>query len=126
MWRSVITIGQRFLQEYFGSLAISRLRQVEIHSLAMGVHSAEQVHPLAGDPDEGFVHVPGRGFPLYLALQASVQFRAVRLSPAPNGGMVDSHAPLRHQLFHVTQTQAEPQIPSDASHDDVRLELAFP
>jgi hypothetical protein len=92
----------------------------------MGVHSAEQVHPLAGDPDEGFIHVPGRGFPLYLALQASVQFRAVRLSPAPDGGMVDSHAPLRHQLFHVTQTQAEPQIPSDASHDDVRLELAFP
>src|SRR5262249_16700563 len=95
------------LQEDLGSFAISRLRQVEIDGLAMGFKSAEQVHPFAGDPDEGLIDVPGRGFPLYFALQPPVDLRTVGLSPAPDGRVIDRQASLCHEFLEISQVQGE-------------------
>jgi hypothetical protein len=35
--------------------------------LILSIDRPEQVHPLASDPNEGLIHVPGRRFPLHLA-----------------------------------------------------------
>ena len=65
VWRRVVGIGHRPFKEELGGFAIARLRQVDVHSLAVAVHRAEQVHLFTGDPDKGLIHVPGRGFALH-------------------------------------------------------------
>src|SRR5215472_8067886 len=44
LWRWIVRIGHRSSQEQLGGFAIARLRQVEIHGLALAVHRPEQVH----------------------------------------------------------------------------------
>jgi len=112
------------LQEQLGSFAIARLRQVEVYGLAMD--GTEQILLFTGDANESLIHMPSRRFPLHFPLKPVQYFRTVTLGPAPDGGMVDGQASLRHQLFNLSQAQAESAVPSDARNDDVRLELSLP
>jgi hypothetical protein len=49
------------VQKRFGRLTISRFRQIEIDGVAVAVHGTEQIHPPSGDPNVGFIHMPGGG-----------------------------------------------------------------
>src|SRR5215471_12076530 len=114
MWRWIVRIGHRSSQEQLGGFAIARLRQVEIHGLALAVDLAEQVHLFAGDSNERLVHVPRRGFPLHFTAKPPHHFWTVPLDPTPDGRMVDGHASLCHQSFKVSQAQAESAVPPNA------------
>ena len=82
-WRLVVRIGQGLFQEQLGSFAIPRLRQVEVHGLALAIDGTKQVLPLPGDPNEGFIHVPSGRFAFHFSLRSTVDFWTVGLSPPP-------------------------------------------
>src|SRR5215467_9416910 len=52
--RPIVGIGQSLFEEDLGRFPVARLRQVEIDRLAVCIHGAEQIHPLAGDPNKDF------------------------------------------------------------------------
>ena len=55
---------------------------------------------------------------------AAVQFRCVPLHPASDRDVIHAEVALRHDLFEVSQAQAEPEIPPDAQDDDLRFEMS--
>jgi hypothetical protein len=62
------------------TLAASRSRvserYIEVHALFTAVDGPEQVHSPPGDAHKSLIHVPRRGLPLHLALQAAVNLPA--------------------------------------------------
>jgi hypothetical protein len=92
--RGVIRICHRSLEEDLRSFAVSRLRQIEVHRLAAAVNGTEQVTPTAGDPNIGFIDVPGRALALQVAGELPIHFRPIGLCPAPDGGVINSEATL--------------------------------
>jgi hypothetical protein len=53
--RTIIGIGQGLFQKVLGRFAVPRFGKVEIHGLTMLIDDKKQVHPLAGNPNEGFI-----------------------------------------------------------------------
>jgi len=68
----IVGIRQGSLEEGLSRFTVPRFRQVEIDRLPAAIDSAEQVHPTAGDPHEGFIDVPCGRLPLDVAAEAAV------------------------------------------------------
>jgi hypothetical protein len=126
IWRSVVRIGQSLFQKPLGRFAVTRLRSGEVYGLTLGIDSAKQVHPLAGDANERLIPMPSRGFALYLSLQSTIDLRTIGLSPPLNGGVIDRQAPLRHEFLEISQAESESAVPAHTGHDYVRFEFALP
>src|SRR5688572_25202814 len=52
------------------------------------------------------------------------QFRCVPLNPPPDGDVIHAEIALGHQLFHVAQAEAKPEIATDTENDNVRFEMS--
>ena len=55
--------------------------------------------------------------------ESLVQFRAVALNPAPNGGMVRFQAALNQQFLDIAERERTPQIPTDRTQNEYGLGL---
>ena len=56
------------------------------------------------------------------AARAASALRSEPLDPPIHRHVVDLHAALGQELFHVTVGEAEPQVPPDRQGDDLRRE----
>ena len=54
---------------------------------------------------------------------AAVQFRRIALNPTPDGDVVNAQVSLSHNFFKLAEAQRIPQVPADAQHNDLGLEL---
>jgi hypothetical protein len=111
----IIRRCQSPIEESLGSRRIPALREMELERAAARVHGPEQIHPEPGDPNLGLIDTPARTRPFQLLPDSAVQFGSIALHSAPDRGV----ASFRHELFQITITHGEAEIPADAEGDDL-------
>ena len=84
----------------------------EVNRRTGGVHSPVQIHPLALNPDVGFIRPPTVVGWFESPTQTLFHFRAIALDPPPDGDVIGAQAPLDEQLFDVAVRKGNAQVSS--------------
>src|SRR5260221_9727608 len=108
---------QRFHQEAFGGLGISRRAQEKLERVPFGIDGSVQVHPDFLHLDVRLIHSPGVIGGFEMRSTALVEFRGIPLDPAVDGRMIDAESALSHHLFQVAVAQCIAQVPADAQEN---------
>jgi hypothetical protein len=53
-----------------------------------------------------------------------IKFRSVALNPTPDGHVIHTDVPFRHDLFEITQAQSISKITTNAQNDDLGFEMS--
>src|SRR5262249_61827740 len=86
-------------------LCISVLHEQKVNSLPVLIHGAIEVIPLAFDPDVCFIQTPTDPDGPLVAVKNLFQLGTVFHHPALDGGVIDWHATLLHEFFHMPVAQ---------------------
>jgi len=91
-----------------------------IKGIAVLINRAPEILSLALNRDKDFVDVPGIAQASLLFFELACVGRPKLPAPLPNGFIGGGDASFGEQLFHFTETEAEPMIEPDGVTDDFR------
>src|SRR5262245_55267819 len=112
-----------FLQKPERRLFIAMLGQQKVNGLAVFVHGAVEVVPLAFDLDVGLIHQPAHLPRLFASMERLFQRRTVFDDPALDRGVIDLYAALFHQFFDMPIAQEIRDIPAHTHQDNILGEM---
>src|SRR5215813_15050966 len=115
--------ADRLGQEAFRGLLIALLRQQKVNRLAMLIHGAIEIAPLACHADVGLVHAPAAPHGALAAVKGLCQWGAVFDHPALDRRAVGGDPAFFQALFHLAIAQGIRHIPSPACEDHLRWEM---
>ena len=104
---------QQFPKDPDGGAPIPSRLDEDVEDFAVLVHGSPRVLSAPVARDEELVEVPGVA-QATASLSESVRVGpSERLTPLADGLVSDGDAPLDEEVFHISQTQAEPKVESD-------------
>ena len=96
--------------------------QIELHGVALSIHGAVQIHPLAPNLDERFIDSPA---PSYRSLESAPALFArfgIANHPTQDCGVRNRQAPLTKNHDQIPVAEFEAKIPAKAEENDVVFE----
>jgi len=116
--------ADRFLEQPEGRLCVSMLRQQKVNGLAVLVHGAIEIAPLAFDFDGRLVHAPADPRRALAAVQGFFQERVVFDHPPVDGGVIHVDPTFQHEFFDVARAQGVGDLPADTQQNNVWREMS--
>src|SRR5215831_21409175 len=115
--------ADRLLQQPERGLCVPVLRQQKVHGLAVLIHGAIEIVPLAFDLHVGLVHAPADPHRTFPAMKRLFQQGTVFHHPALDSRMVDRYAALLHEFFYMPVAQGIGHVPPHPHENDVLWEM---
>src|SRR5262249_32129576 len=95
----------------------------KVNGLAMFVHGAIEVVPLALHLDVGLVHPPADPHWTLAPMERLLQLRAVFDDPPVNGGVIYVDSTFLHEFFDMARAQRIRHVPADTHQNDLFREM---
>src|SRR4030095_2900502 len=100
------------------------LGEQKVNGLAMFVHRAVEIAPLALHLDVGLVHPPADPHWTLAPMKRLFELWTIFDDPPINGGVIHLHSPFLHEFFDMARAQRVRHIPADAHENDVWWEMS--
>jgi site-specific DNA recombinase len=115
--------ADRLAEEARGGLLISVGGEEEVNGLSHLIDSAIEVAPLPFDLDVRLIHPPTDPHRPLAAVERGFELGTILHHPTVDGGVVDRHTALLHQLFDMTRAQGIGDIPPHTGQDNILREM---
>src|ERR1700738_5480663 len=114
---------RRMGKEPLGGDHITPFAQEKIDGVALFIHGAVEVNPLAFDLEVSLIHAPRVTHRSGVRLPTLFKIRHVAPHPPQDRLMSQQDAALGHHLDQVTGTKLESQVPSHTQNDDLLVKV---